>query len=884
MTELRAAAESRHRDPTALYETVTAQLATIPPDSLEFAVAHWVLGLACHERGAPRDAIRHFRTGLRHAARHGHAGALAPSRASLAVSLMATGDTAGARRELALARAAATGADADRVEALWGVLLQRTGRLAEALAVFDEVAPRLRRLHDHGNLARLLVNRGALHTYQCRFARATADLVECERICRDHDLPVLGAMAAHNLGFLSGRTGDVRAGLAGFDRARTGYHAVGDPPRQVAVLEADRAELLMQAGLAGDARRGLERAVALLDRVDPDAGVVDRAHQAEVRLLLAQALLAEGRPADADDVARTVAATFRSAHRSSWAAQADYVSARAQVAAVEDDVAAPPGLLRRTRRIARTLDRLGWTTEAEHVRTLLGRVALSLGRPDVVVAELGGRDHPARGGTVEARTTALYAAALHRLARGDRPGAKSALRQGLQLVDRHRATLTATELRAGAGARATELARLGLRLALADGRPAEVLRWAERWRAGSLRLPPVRPPADPVLAGLTAELVEARAEQRDAALAGRAVAARARTVARLERAVRERALVAPGTPADPPAALDLPALRRALGPAVLVEYVALERRLWAVTVAADGQRLHDLGPLAPVLAEAEFLLAAQRRRALTARVRGATATARRDVAGPPPAAARLDRLLLAALDLPPGAPLVVVPTGGLHGLTWATLPGIRGRPLVVAPSADLWVRRGRPARTDAPPAALIAGPELPGAVDEVGRLAAVVPGATVLTGADASVAATLDALEHRDLVHIAAHGQFRADSPLFSSLLLADGPLTVVDMERLDTAATTVVLPACDAARTDVRAGDELIGTTTALLARGVRTVVAPAVPVADGPTATFMVAFHERLRDGHPPSAALALATLDVGADVSGAATSFVCVGAAGS
>ena len=43
----------------------------------------------------------------------------------------------------------------------------------------------------------------------------------------------------------------------------------------------------------------------------------------------------------------------------------------------------------------------------------------------------------------------------------------------------------------------------------------------------------------------------------------------------------------------------------------------------------------------------------------------------------------------------------------------------------------------------------------------------------------------LTALDGAWLAHIAAHGIFRADSPLFSSLRMHDGPLTVYDFEQL---------------------------------------------------------------------------------------------------
>ena len=49
----------------------------------------------------------------------------------------------------------------------------------------------------------------------------------------------------------------------------------------------------------------------------------------------------------------------------------------------------------------------------------------------------------------------------------------------------------------------------------------------------------------------------------------------------------------------------------------------------------------------------------------------------------------------------------------------------------------------------------------------------------------ATAARVLDAIDGARVVHFAAHGTFRADSPLFSALRLDDGPLTVYDLERL---------------------------------------------------------------------------------------------------
>jgi CHAT domain-containing protein len=245
--------------------------------------------------------------------------------------------------------------------------------------------------------------------------------------------------------------------------------------------------------------------------------------------------------------------------------------------------------------------------------------------------------------------------------------------------------------------------------------------------------------------------------------------------------------------------------------------------------------------------------------------------------------------------------LVLVPTGELHAMPWAALPTCSARAVSVAPSAALWLRaarrrapraedsashagaRGRAAGT-AGALVLVAGPGLPEAAAEVRALAGRHPRATVLQHADATVTAVAVALEAAALAHIACHGTFRADNPLFSALELADGPLTVYDLERLSAAPQDMILSACDGGVTAVRPGDELMGFSGALLALGTSALIASVVPVPDEPTHRLMLALHQRLAEGCDPAPALALARADAigdgGADYATAA-GFVCFGA---
>ena len=107
---------------------------------------------------------------------------------------------------------------------------------------------------------------------------------------------------------------------------------------------------------------------------------------------------------------------------------------------------------------------------------------------------------------------------------------------------------------------------------------------------------------------------------------------------------------------------------------------------------------------------------------------------------------------------------------------------------------------------------MLVGPGLGSGGAEVPAVAAEDPAAEVLDGAAATVAAALAALDGASLAHIAAHGRFREDSPLFSSLTLADGPLLVHDLQGLARPPHRVVLSACESGVMQPVGDQELLG------------------------------------------------------------------------
>jgi CHAT domain-containing protein len=112
-------------------------------------------------------------------------------------------------------------------------------------------------------------------------------------------------------------------------------------------------------------------------------------------------------------------------------------------------------------------------------------------------------------------------------------------------------------------------------------------------------------------------------------------------------------------------------------------------------------------------------------------------------------------------------------------------------------------------------------------------------------------------------LHIAAHGDFRADNPLFSGLALADGWLTTLDIFNLRLKASLATLSACQTGRNVVGGGDELLGLMRSFLSAGAASLVLTCWAVEDRSTAQLMETFYQKLAHGWTKGQALRCAQL---------------------
>jgi tetratricopeptide (TPR) repeat protein len=836
------------------------------PSLGDAAVAHQTLGFLLRDFGDTDASIGELRKALRLARRAGLEDLHADVLASLAVALVYTGRTSAGLAALDRALASSRGVMAARVLHRRGIAFWTLGRYPAALADLRRAVTGLRQAGDAIWTARALTARGLVYLAQGATVRADADFVAAGRWFAKTSQDLESIYTVHNRAKVAYRSGNLPTALAFLDRAGEHYQLLGGPMPELSI---DRCNVLLAAGLPREALAEADNAAAELERSGGHA-----TRRAELLLTAASSALADGDPHSALRRAKAARQLFRAQRRPWWHAHAQLVLLQAQHGAHGTSAQ----LLHAAVRAAAELDRLG-SLEAPQAHLLAGRAAMDLRHDRTAERHLAAAAGSRWRGPALTRAVGWLAEALRADAAGDPTQVLNACRRGLDVLDAHRLTLGAMELRAQATAHGTELAALAQVHALSSRRPRSLLTWSERWRATALAVPRAYLPVPGDLAADLAALRDVTSRLGDARAEGSPTTLLEREQQRLERAARAKARHAPGA-RDAAPSPDVAGFLDLLGPARLIEIVEVDGIIHVLICTTRTVRRVEAGRLQDAVRAGQFARFALRR--LARRRPGddqESALAVLAAAG----TALQEALLGPAAGHLGDESVVIVPPGRLHALPWALMPAMRGRAVSVAPSAQTWMR----ARTTSPPArrnvVVIRGPELAGSGAEVPGVAAGYADVTVLADGGATVGRVLSALDGAWLVHIAAHGTFRADSPMFSTLHLDDGPLTVYDLEHLRQAPHRMVIASCESAMLAPAGTDELLGLSASLLSLGTAGIIAAVVPLDDTAAVPVMLSLHEHLRSGLAPAEALRRLRLEPRSDPVERATalSLLAVGA---
>ena len=225
-----------------------------------------------------------------------------------------------------------------------------------------------------------------------------------------------------------------------------------------------------------------------------------------------------------------------------------------------------------------------------------------------------------------------------------------------------------------------------------------------------------------------------------------------------------------------------------------------------------------------------------------------------------------EKLLRPLADLIGTRDLIVAPVGALYYVPFQALYDgknycLESREVAYSPSATVWFTL--PNRKPLENTLLIgfADEKIPLVDREIEHLRKIYPQAKSFSGDEATFAAFVANADKFDILHLACHGQFRPENPLFSSLHLADGWITVRDICAQKLNAGLVTLSACETGLNKIFAGDEILGLARGFLSAGAGSLVMSLWTVSDEATVQLMSDFYKNLQREATVSTSLAKA-----------------------
>ncbi|WP_297853455.1 CHAT domain-containing protein [Meiothermus sp.] len=767
--------------------------------------------------------------------------------------------------------------DAALVSVNIGVIHYRAGRMLEAESAIIHALEQLSRVGDEVGLGKAHGNLALVYEAQDRYREAVAHYQAALDIFRTHNLTEDLIGNSVNLALLYRKEGRLNEALDLLSRVRVMYGKLdGNPNAAFAQLEEARihldlnllteAQKLSQELVEVFAARGMQmelaEALTTLGGAQAKQGALEEARQTLERAREGWLALQNALQAALVDV--SVASLFLESGRQGQVEayeQAVLVAGRAIEALSEVPSAKALGLSV----MAEALLDLGNRPEAKRYLEEAASLAVGLGIPDLTI-----RIERLRGqmALLENRT---QAAELH-------------FKRAIERLEGVRASLRVDEFKSAYLGDKLEVYGDLVDLLLKAQRPGEAFEYAERAKSRALvdllarGVEILRTTPDSEVERLQQELAQARQELNQHFLAMEAESLGGNRSShwekmltleeRVTQLVRELERLQPETAmVEQVRAFHLQDLQQALKPGtILLEYFHTREGLMAFVV--DGERVEvvrELGTMEQVrqhVEQLEFFLSRVAQGGIMLKIYGEEAL-KRSVDDHLQA---LHRMLIEPLPLElSGQSLIVVPHGMLHAVPFAALFDgkqylIDRAEISLAPSAAVYALCTQRARRELGPLVAFGVPleHIPQATLEVEQISQLAQSAHTFVGEAATLQNFFAAAPEAEVLHIATHGAFRPDNPMFSGLRMADGWLAARDLYNLRLGADLVVLSACETGLAKQASGDELMGLVRGFLYAGAPCLVASLWPVRDDATAKFMTTFYSNLRSGMSVAEAL--------------------------
>jgi CHAT domain-containing protein/tetratricopeptide (TPR) repeat protein len=144
----------------------------------------------------------------------------------------------------------------------------------------------------------------------------------------------------------------------------------------------------------------------------------------------------------------------------------------------------------------------------------------------------------------------------------------------------------------------------------------------------------------------------------------------------------------------------------------------------------------------------------------------------------------------------------------------------------------------------------IADERAPHILDEVQSVAALLPHSELFLGEQATANLLRQRGTSGGVIHIATHGTYRQDNPMFSGIRLGDGYLNLYDLYQIRLNARLVTLSGCATGMNFVSTGDELLGLQRGLFCAGATSLLLSLWDVHDRSTSELMQAFYQSYQE----------------------------------